>query len=142
MLRSLALRSLRAWLLATSAALLAACATMPPGADYPKLPSKADGHRELTAVGRAVDALAKPHPGLSGFRLFASGSDAFTLRVQMADRAQRTLDVQYFIFNDDTTGKLLMSAILHAASRGVRVRILMDDSEARSNGDRLGTLAN
>jgi len=125
-----------------SAALLAACATMPPGADYPKVPSKALDHPELTQVGRAVDALAKPHPGLSGFRLFASGSDAFTLRVQMADRAQRTLDVQYFIFNDDTTGKLLLSAILHAASRGVRVRILMDDSEARSNGDRLGTLAN
>ena len=125
-----------------SAVLFAACATMPPGADYPKLPSKADDHPELTQVGRAVEALAKPHPGLSGFRLFASGSDAFTLRVQMADRAQRTLDVQYFIFKDDTTGKLLMSAILNAASRGVRVRILMDDSQARGQDDRLATLAN
>src|SRR5690348_1193529 len=130
-----------AWIVALSL-LLAGCASMPPGADYPKIASTALADPASTPLGHGVDALAKAHPGLSGFRLFASGSDAFTLRVQMADRAQRTLDVQYFIFNDDTTGKLLMSAILHAASRGVRVRILMDDSEARSNGDRLGTLAN
>jgi len=124
-----------------SAALLAACATVPPAAEYPKLPSRALDHPERTRIGRVVEALAKAHPGNSGFRLFASGSDAFTLRVQMADRAERTLDVQYFIFKDDDTGQLLMSAILHAASRGVRVRILMDDSEARGQDDRVGALA-
>ena len=140
--RSAASQRVVTWLLATTAALLAACATMPPAANYPKLPSTALDHPETTRVGRTVDALAKPHPGLSGFRLFASGSDAFTLRVQMADRAERTLDVQYFIFKDDTTGKLLMSAILQAASRGVRVRVLMDDSEARGQDDRLAALAN
>jgi putative cardiolipin synthase len=141
MLRSIATQQLRTWFLATSAVLLAACATIPPGADFPKLRSQALDHPEVTKIGRTVDALAKPHAGLSGFQLFASGSDAFTLRVQMADRAERTLDVQYFIFKDDTTGKLLMSAILNAASRGVRVRILMDDSEARGQDDRVGALA-
>src|SRR5690349_25139862 len=114
---------------------------MPPGADFPKSASTALAHPEETALGRKIEPRAKAHPGLSAFRLFASGSDAFTLRVQMADRAERTLDVQYFIFKDDDTGQLLMSAILHAASRGVRVRILMDDSEARGNDDRVGALA-
>src|SRR6185312_11554217 len=132
---------LRAWLVAVSAILVSACATMPPGADYPKVESKALAHPEETAIGRKVDAYAKAHPGLSGFRLFASGSAAFTLRVQLANSAQRTLDVQYFIFKDDDTGQLLMSAMLRAASRGVRVRVLMDDSQARGQDDRVAVLA-
>ena len=131
----------RTWLLALCAALVSACATMPPGAEYPKTVSTALAHPEDTPLGRKVEARAKAHPGLSGFRLFASGSDAFTLRVQMANSAQRTLDVQYFIFKDDDTGQLLMSALLRAASRGVRVRLLIDDTEARGQDDRISLLA-
>ena len=134
-------RPFRPWLIALWAVLLAACATTPPGADYPRPVSTALMHPEQTSVGRKVDARAKAHPGLSGFRLFASGSDAFTVRVQLANRAQRTLDIQYFIFKDDDTGQLLMSAMLGAASRGVRVRVLMDDTEARGQDDRVALLA-
>jgi len=97
MTRSTVTHSLGAWIAALSAALLAACATMPPGADYPKEASTALAHPDETSIGRSVEALAKAHRGLSGFRLFASGSDAFAVRVQMANRAERTLDVQYFI---------------------------------------------
>src|SRR5690348_8897904 len=128
-----------AWIVALSP-LLAGCASMPPGADYPKIASTALADPASTPLGQGVEALAKAHPGLSGFRLFASGSDAFTLRVQMANRAQRTLDVQYFIFKADTTGKPLMGAILPAASRVVRVRIRMDDSQARGEDARRATL--
>ena len=114
---------------------------MPPGADFPKSASTALAHPEETALGRKVEPRAKAHPGLSGLRLFASGSDALALRVQMADAAQKTLDVQYFIFKNDDSGQLLMSAILRAAQRGVRVRVLIDDTEARSAEDRVTTLA-
>ncbi|HJU23648.1 MAG TPA: phospholipase D family protein [Casimicrobiaceae bacterium] len=137
----LSARSLAIFIAAASIALLSSCATMPPGADYPKTASTALAHPQDTALGRKVEALAKSHPGLSGFRLFASGSDAFTLRVQMANRAQRTLDVQYFIFKDDDTGKLLMNAMLNAAARGVRVRVLIDDTQARGQDDRVAILA-
>ena len=129
-----------AWIVALSL-LLAGCASMPPGADYPKIASTALADPASTPLGQSVETLANAHPGLSGLRLFASGSDAFTLRVQMANRAQRTLDVQYFIFKDDDTGQLLMSAMLQAASRGVRVRVLMDDTEARGQDDRVALLA-
>jgi putative cardiolipin synthase len=122
-------------------ALLGGCATMPPGSNFPKVESTALARPEETALGRKVDTRAKAHPGLSGFTLFASGSDAFTLRLQMADSAQRTLDVQYFIFKDDDSGQLLMSAMLRAAGRGVRVRVLVDDTEARGQDDRIGLLA-
>ena len=120
--------------------LLAACATLP-GANFPRVESTALAHPEDTAIGRKVEPRAKAHPGMSGFRLFASGSDSLTLRVQMADSAQRTLDVQYFIFKDDDSGQLLMSALVRAAGRGVRVRLLVDDTEARGQDDRIGLLA-
>ena len=135
-------RSQRGILLAAlSAVLLSACATMQPGANFPRVESTALSRPEETALGRKVDPRAKAHPGLSAFRLFASGSDALTLRVQMADSAQKTLDIQYFIFKDDDSGQLLMSAMLRAASRGVRVRLLIDDTEARGQDDRIGVLA-
>ena len=129
-----------AGLVALFALLLSACATTP-GASYPRVDSTALANPADTAIGRKVEARAKAHPGLSGFRLFASGSDAFTLRLQMADSAQRTLDVQYFIFKDDDSGQLLMSAMLRAARRGVRVRLLVDDTAARGQDDRVGLLA-
>jgi putative cardiolipin synthase len=129
------------WTLALAAVLLGGCATMPPGADFPKSASTALAHPEETTLGRKIEPRAKAHPGLSAFRLFASGSDAFTLRVQMANAAERTLDVQYFIFKDDDTGQLLMSAMLRAASRGVRVRLLMDDTQARGSDARVALLA-
>ena len=120
---------------------MSACAVMPPGASYPKSESFALERPGNTAIGREAEARAKAHPGLSAFRLFASGTDALALRVQMADAAQKTLDVQYFIFKDDDSGQLLMSAILRAAARGVRVRMLIDDTEARGADDRVATLA-
>jgi putative cardiolipin synthase len=132
---------LRIAIAACALAVISGCATIPPGANFPRVESQALAHPEETALGRKVDARAKSHPGLSGFRLFASGSDAFTLRLQMADSAQRTLDVQYFIFKDDDSGQLLMSAMLRAATRGVRVRVLIDDTEARGQDDRIGLLA-
>jgi putative cardiolipin synthase len=138
-----AIRSLatRLGIVGCAAALVAGCATMQPGANFPKVESTALARPGETAHGRKVDARAKAHAGLSAFRLFASGSDAFTLRLQMADSAQRTLDIQYFIFKDDDSGQLLMSAMLLAASRGVRVRLLVDDTEARGQDDRIGLLA-
>ncbi|HSC98848.1 MAG TPA: phospholipase D family protein, partial [Casimicrobiaceae bacterium] len=134
-------RHLVAWFAMLLATLLSACATMPPGTTFPKVESTALANPQDTLLGRKIEPRAKAHPGLSGFRLFASGSDALSLRVQMADSAQRTLDVQYFIFKEDDSGKLLMSALLRAAQRGVRVRILIDDTEARGQDDRVGLLA-
>jgi putative cardiolipin synthase len=135
------MRTVARWLAAFATLTMSACAVMPPGANYPKNESLALARPGDTAIGRKVEARAKAHPGLSGFRLFASGSDALALRVQMANAAQKTLDVQYFIFKDDDSGQLLMSAILRAAARGVRVRMLLDDTEARGADDRVAALA-
>ena len=68
---------------------------------------------------------SSPTP-VSFFSLVSDSDQAFTLRVTLARLAKRTLDVQYYIWDDDTTGKLLIYRVLEAARRGVKVRMLLD----------------
>ena len=63
----------------------------------------------------------------SGFHLLHQGHAALAARLSMAQHATHTLDVQYYLFHNDTTGKLLAAELLAAADRGVRVRLLIDD---------------
>ncbi|MEQ1661079.1 MAG: phospholipase D family protein [Thiobacillus sp.] len=65
--------------------------------------------------------------GESGFHLLADGQSALAARLALAERATRTLDVQYYLFHNDLTGKWVAAALLDAANRGVRVRVLIDD---------------
>ncbi len=82
---------------------------------------------EETSLGARVAEMAERHPGLSGFHVLDANIEAFQARAQLADAAQKTLDVQSYIILGDTTGRLLAQRILAAADRGVRVRILADD---------------
>jgi putative cardiolipin synthase len=111
-------------------ALLGGCASLPPGLDFPKSPSSALDKPAAARLGRSVEAAGREHAGKSGFRLLPSGIDGILTRVQMADAAERTLDVQYYIYRDDDTSKLLSDAIVRAADRGVHVRVLLDDHGA------------
>ena len=81
---------------------------------------------EKTDMGKIVDTLAARHQGKSGFYLLPNGEDAFLARVLAVNQAERTLDLQYYVFEDDLTGKFLMDRLLAAAERGVRVRLLLD----------------
>jgi putative cardiolipin synthase len=60
--------------------------------------------------------------------VLAEGPDAFAARALLAAAAERSLDVQYYIWHNDTTGTLLLDALRCAADRGVRVRLLLDDN--------------
>jgi len=66
-------------------------------------------------------------PAESSFVLLDSGLDALAARLWLAQKAEKTLDVQYYIFHGDKTGALVAQALMEAAERGVRVRILLDD---------------
>jgi putative cardiolipin synthase len=97
------------------AALLGGCAALPPGADFPKIESVALAHPEGTRLGGQFATAAREHGETSGFRIITVGVDGFLTRVQMIDAAERTLDLQYFIFRGDETGRLLTAALLRAA---------------------------
>jgi putative cardiolipin synthase len=110
--------------------LASGCASLPPGVDFPKSRSSALERPEETGLGRSIEGAARQHAGLSGFRLLPSGVDGILARIQMADAAERTLDVQYYIYREDDTSRLLSDAIMRAADRHVRVRVLLDDHGA------------
>ncbi len=122
------------------AVLLSGCASLPPGSSFPKTVSSAYPHPEETRLGKQFEAAARAHDGNSGFRIIPAGADGFLTRVQMINSAERTLDLQYFIFHGDETGRLLTEAILHAADRGVRVRILVDDGETEEGDEQIAKL--
>jgi putative cardiolipin synthase len=109
-------------------ALVSGCASLPPGSDYPKSASVALTRSEQTRMGRDLAAAKAAHPGKSGFKLIPTGIEGFILRMQMAQAAEHTLDVQYFLIQSDNTGQLLIEALIAAADRGVRVRVLLDDA--------------
>lgn len=80
-----------------------------------------------TPLGRALEPELNRHPGLSGIHPLTDARGAFAARMQLAQAAQRTLDIQYYIWREDLTGTLLLEALHEAADRGVRVRLLLDD---------------
>lgn len=109
---------------------LAGCAQLParPEPPFQAAIPVADG----TRLDAEVAPAAAKHPGASGFRLVADGMEAFALRGHSARAAGRSLDIQTYIWHDDLTGRLLAAEVLDAADRGVQVRILLDDLDARA----------
>jgi putative cardiolipin synthase len=91
-----------------------------------RLPSKALPPGYQTPLGRIVQA-STPDRELSGFRLMPTGQFALNARIELARRAQHTLDAQYYQIHDDRTGRYVLRVLRDAALRGVRVRLLIDD---------------
>ncbi|UOO76064.1 phospholipase D family protein [Neisseria sp. Dent CA1/247] len=81
-----------------------------------------------SALVRHLLPQAEAHPGLSGIYALRDGRDAFLARLALAETVQHTLDVQYYIWHDDISGRLLIQSLYKAAERGVRVRLLLDDN--------------
>lgn len=98
-------------------AFLAGCASLPPGSGFPKTESSALAHPEETLLGRQFAKASSEHGGNSGFRLLPAGIDGFLTRAQMIDAAELTLDLQYYIFRGDETGRLLIDTLLRAADQ-------------------------
>ncbi|MES2320280.1 MAG: phospholipase D family protein [Pseudomonadota bacterium] len=125
--------------LVLAASLLSGCAALP--ALEGRVASSALADTGATRIGKAVVPLAAAHPGLSGVHVLLEGRDAFAARMMMADAAERSLDVQYYIWRNDSTGMLLMNALRAAAARGVRVRLLLDDNNTAGLDGALALLA-
>jgi putative cardiolipin synthase len=119
------------------AALLMGCAGLPPGADFPKAASVALAHPEDTRLGSQFARASHEHGEYSAFRVISVGADGFRTRLQMIDAAQRTLDLQYYIFRGDETGRMLTDRLRQAADRGVRIRVLVDDGDTVAGDEQI-----
>ena len=106
---------------------LAACTHSDLRPDYVRQPSSSLPPEPDAPLVIDAKRLTAPHPGDSGLRLLTNSIDALLARLALADRAKYSIDLQYYIFHGDATGKLVAQHLLAAADRGVRVRILLDD---------------
>ncbi len=110
-------------------AVLCGCGALPPLDG--RVESRAFADTAATRLGRATELAAQGHGGLTGVLALAEGREAFATRMLLAEAAERGLDVQYYIWHADLTGKFLLEALRQAADRGVRVRLLLDDNSTQ-----------
>ena len=126
-MRLVRLKGHRIAALGIMALFLASCASGP--SDYSKTVTRSlenTGGTFLAGVGaRAGD----PHDGRTGIKLVADGPEALALRLAIAEKAERTIDAQYYLLHNDETGHLYANSLVQAAERGVRVRLLLDDMD-------------
>mgnify|MGYP003583290689 CR=1 FL=1 len=100
------------------------CGSLPPQKEMaPTMALPVDESGELAKIVKA----SSPPEEHSGFRLMPLGVYSLDARIELAKRAKRSLDLQYYVFENDGTGRLLMRHLKDAALRGVRVRLLVDD---------------
>src|ERR1700688_3797109 len=110
--------------IAALALLMAGCVGLPRHVE--KTRSSALPNPATTSLGRLV-AAEQAGRNLSGVRLLTSGEEALAGLIALADHAERTLDIQYYIIHQDDSARILLHHVRLAADRGVRVRVLVDD---------------
>jgi putative cardiolipin synthase len=93
-----------------------------------------------TRLGRAIAPEAAAHRGQSGFHALSDPRGAFAARALLAAAADKSLDVQYYIWHGDQTGYLLFESLWQAANRGVRVRLLLDDNNTSGLDETIAAL--
>ena len=103
---------------------MSACASLPP--PPPREATQAIADPANTRLGQRVAAV-QPSANLSGLRVVISGADALATLMTLADQAQRTLDLQYYLVHNEPSTRALLQRVRAAADRGVRVRLLVDD---------------
>lgn len=112
------------WVLAAWGLAVVACA----GTSVRSLaPSPRSMQKASMALRQEVVRPPSSQAPLCWTHLLATNDDAFLARLAMADAARESLDVQYYLFHDDMTGRILMERLVRAADRDVRVRLLVDD---------------
>jgi cardiolipin synthase C len=118
-------KAFRRVIIVCSLGLVAACVQLP--TDFEKNPSYRLISTGKTHLGDKSSELREGNTTNSKVLLLNDGVDAFVARASLIELAQKTIDVQYYIWHSDLIGKLLLNSMLNAADKGVRVRILLDD---------------
>ncbi len=81
-----------------------------------------------TSLGQLLAPYKAEHDDLTGYQLLVDPIGAIAARLSLIDKAEKSLDLQYYIWHNDKVGALMLESLLKAADRGVRVRLLLDDN--------------
>jgi len=121
--------------------LLAACVSSMPGAGFPKQESHAFPPSAPGGMDGVFEKAASSNERGSGFHMLSAGLDGLLARVELIDSSRRSLDLQYYIFRGDESGLIVAAALLRAADRGVRVRVVLDDGETVAGDEKIAALS-
>jgi cardiolipin synthase C len=122
-------------LLVTLVTLSAACSTVDFDADKPVSHALTDTGD--TYIGKYLSKYSEHPPDESGFHVVTDSIDALGIRLVLAEKAERSIDAQYYMVGNDIIGNVFFASLLRAADRGVRVRLLMDDINTGGMEDKL-----
>ena len=120
------------WLLVVSSCLflsLSACSTLPKQEKI-KPEYAYDIETQDTDLSKIITPLKNQNPELTGYHVLYDPLEAIAARINLIEKAQKTLDLQYYIWDNDKIGSLALYKIIEAADRGVKVRLLIDDNNA------------
>jgi cardiolipin synthase C len=126
------------WLALLVLPFLVACAGLP---KLPAAPPSFALAPDPTAPLQKVAAASLAGFPESGFQLLPVATASLEARLALAERARVSLDVQYYEWQGDATGRYLIAVLRRAAERGVRVRVLVDDLHSDSVDELLSGLA-
>ncbi len=101
--------------------------------DTPPPRSEAFAFPEDSKIARILEVESRASTGRSGFHLLSYGMEALVARLATADKAEHTIDAQYYLYDTDRAGAILTQHLIAAADRGVRVRLLVDDIDTKSD---------
>ncbi|PBQ30271.1 phospholipase D family protein [Sphingobacteriaceae bacterium] len=79
------------------------------------------------SLSRELAPLEKLMESKTGVVVLEDGGNAILARAWLSEYAEKTIDIQYFIFSTDNVGLIACDYLVRAADRGIKVRILVDD---------------
>ncbi|MCB0219311.1 MAG: phospholipase D family protein [Chrysiogenetes bacterium] len=79
------------------------------------------------SLGALIAPLLAENPSKTGAYVLEKGEQSLLARAWLVDHAATSIEIQYFIWSNDNIGTLAAEALLRAAERGVRVRVIVDD---------------
>ena len=98
-------------LVVSSILFMVSCATLPEDVEH--VESHVLQNTESTQLAKDLEPLIAKHPDQSGFHLLNKGMEAIIARIALIEAAEKSLDVQYYIWHDDLTGKVIHNRLLH-----------------------------
>jgi len=135
------MRNVNLYLAAISSLVLSACGSLPENTGRQASHALLDTSGTSLAVSiEKIRSKKAASDEQTGMLLLDSGLDAFVARAALARLAEKSLDVQYYLYHSDLSGRLLTHEIWKAAERGVRVRLLFDDMDMADRDKSLAIL--
>ncbi len=109
---------------------LSACSTLPKQQPQP-VEYAFNTPTDDTSLAKIVLPLREQNPDLTGYHVLYDPLEALAARIELINKAEKSLDLQYYIWDNDKIGALALHAMIKAADRGVKIRLLVDDNNAK-----------